>query len=157
MEIKDWVLLLVPILANGIIIWLFQKIFESKFERMSKRSSFRDDVIMCFYQKVQNLNDTMIQMNVSVTSNPDSVSVELNKTHMEVLKIFKYYDSNKYDLDVFEKEFDAWKESWNTFETTVQEYSNRPLTPEMKQKLGEQLQHFKDMTDNLMNIIRKKY
>lgn len=91
METKDWILLLVPIIANGIIILIFQKIIESKFERMNKRNSIRDSAIICFYNKAQNLNDTMIQANIAAMSDPNSIPTGLKRIHEEVLNLIKYY------------------------------------------------------------------
>ena len=48
MECKDWIILLVPIICNGIIVFVFQKILSRKIERQSKRQDIRDDVLKKF-------------------------------------------------------------------------------------------------------------
>ncbi len=51
MECKDWIILVVPIICNGIIIFVFQKILSKKIERQSKRQDIRDDVLKKFWNK----------------------------------------------------------------------------------------------------------
>lgn len=157
MERKDWILLILPIILNGIFIFAFQKTITVKLEQISKKNSIRDNVVMCFYEKVQNLNDTLIQANISVSNSPDSLFTELKNIHESVLEIVRYYDNNKYDLDIFENEFDFWEKSWNTFVATMQRYSNCALTPDMQRELGIQLQGVKGQTQSLMKTIREKY
>ena len=48
METKDWILLGVPILANGIIVFIFQKFITIKLERLTKKSNIRDEIIILF-------------------------------------------------------------------------------------------------------------
>lgn len=47
METKDWIIMLVPILVNGIILFIFQKLWEVKIEKKknidSKKQAVRND------------------------------------------------------------------------------------------------------------------
>lgn len=60
METKDWIILLTPIVCNGILIYFFQNILRSKLEHLSKRNSLRDETIQLFWKKLQTLNDIFI-------------------------------------------------------------------------------------------------
>lgn len=45
MEMKDWILLLVPIVFNGIIITVFQKLLVDKY---LKRRLLKDEIVKTF-------------------------------------------------------------------------------------------------------------
>lgn len=75
-----------------------------------------------------------------------------------IIEIIKYYDTNKYDLEIYSNEYENWKVSWDKFTETLNEYSNFSyLTQNMKTKLGSELQEVKDKTQDLISIVRKKY
>ena len=65
MSTKDWIVLLVPIICNGIIVFAFQKILSKKIERYNKRQDIRDDILKQFWNKLQELNDTFVQTNIA--------------------------------------------------------------------------------------------
>lgn len=71
MECKDWIVLLVPIICNGFIVFVFQKILGKKIERQSKRQDIRDDVLKRFWNKLQELNDTFVQTNIAAMRDPN--------------------------------------------------------------------------------------
>lgn len=79
METKDWILLIFPIIANGIMVFVFQKIITIQIEKINKKSSIRDEVIIMFWKKLQHLNEIFIQANTLVINNPDTVAMELEK------------------------------------------------------------------------------
>lgn len=157
METKDWILLCLPIIANGIIVFIFQKFITTKLERLNKKSNIRDEVIILFWKKLQKLNEVFIQANIATRSNPDALPTELDKIRESVLEIIQYYDTNKYDLDIYTGEYNCWEESWNKFTSTLTEFSHSVLTPEMQLRLGSELQTVKEKTQDLINIVRRKY
>ena len=63
METKDWLSLCIPILCNGIILFVFQQIYSRKIEKFDKRNSYIKDVqinllslLQEFYMKIRNLS-----------------------------------------------------------------------------------------------------
>lgn len=157
MEGKDWIILLVPIICNGIIIFVFQKILSRKIERQSKRQDIRDDVLKRFWNKLQELNDTFVQTNIAAMRDPNVAGNSLGIFQSAILDIIQYYDTNEFDLKVFSKEYKDFKSSWIDFENTYSSYVGKQLNREMQTQLGEKLQLVKEKNQVLISKVRKKY
>lgn len=157
MECKDWIGLLVPIICNGILIFVFQKILSRKIERQSKRQDIRDDVLKRFWNKLQELNDTFVQTNIAVMRDPKVAGNSLDIFQSVILDIIQYYDTNEFDLKVFSEEFNDFQRSWMDFENTYKKYVGKQLNHEMQKKLGEMLQLVKEKNQVLISKVRKKY
>lgn len=156
METKDWILLLTPIVCDGILIFLFQNILNSKLDHLNKRNSLRDETLQLFWKKLQDLNNIFIQFNLNIMQNPNTLPDELKKIENAIFVLIQFYDTNQYDLSIFSKEFDKFKKSWEQFISTCEKMHNI-LTPQEKVKLRETLQVIKDNVLNLIKIVREKY
>ena len=47
----DWITMIFPVIANELLLYLFHKVIEKKFERVGKRNELRDEVIILFWKK----------------------------------------------------------------------------------------------------------
>lgn len=56
MTAEDGFLLFVQIGANGIIVYFLQQILAQKIQRNTKRKTVEDEVIILFWEKLQELN-----------------------------------------------------------------------------------------------------
>lgn len=53
MEIKDWLVLTIPIVCNGIILFLFQQFYLSKAKKSERLSTYKQDVLKQFLSYLQ--------------------------------------------------------------------------------------------------------
>ena len=157
MEAKDWILLFVPIVVNGFIIYIFQKIVSTKFERLNKKQGLRDEAILLFWRKLQNLNTVFIQANVSANESPNNLNTGLMEMRNNMLDIIEYYDTNIYDLGDFKDEYNCLNTSWNDFATVLQSFQNIAPTQQNQRTLGEKLQIVKENNLKLISSVRKRY
>lgn len=157
MEAKDWILLFVPIVVNGFIIYIFQKIVSTKFERLNKKQGLRDEAILLFWRKLQNLNTVFIQANVSANESPNNLNTGLMEMRNNMLDIIEYYDTNIYDLGDFKDEYNCLNTSWNDFVTVLQSFQNIAPTQQNQRTLGEKLQIVKESNLKLISSVRKRY
>lgn len=157
MEIKDWILLLLPIMCNGIFIFLFQKILTTKLEHQNKRKNLRDEVYIKFWNKLQGLNDTFIQINIASQQNPEIISNSLAIIQKVVFDIIQFYDTNKYDLEDVSQNYDIFLKSWCDFETTYKKCIGIQLTSTLQFQLGNALQLVKEKNLELIQTVRRKY
>ena len=157
MQPKDWITLIVPIVANGFVVFIFQKLFEKRLKKITKRQDIRDDVLYTFWKKLQSLNDLFIQMNIQSRTDPSIAANSISAFGPKVIEIVQYYDTNKYDLEIVERKFNDLQEAWNEFNNTWCSYANNPLTVEMQINLGNKLQFVKNANLELINAVRKKY
>jgi len=157
METKDWIMLIIPIVANGFVIFIFQKLFEKRLKEITKRQDIRDKVLYTFWEKLQSLNDSFIQLNIQSRNDPSIAENCISIFGPQVFEIARYYDTNKYDLKIFERNFNELQNTWNEFNSIWYSYANKSLTSEMKINLGHKLQLVKTANLELIDEVRKKY
>lgn len=153
----DWITIVVPIIFEGLLLFLFQKGIEKKFDRLEKRNELRDKVLISFWEKLQAINNVLISANIATHNDANSLQESLYRIRNSVFEIVQFYDTNNFDLIGFEKEFKEWEGSWNRFsETLSNAFSNR-ITVAMQMNLGNELNEFKNNTCKLITAVRKKY
>lgn len=157
MEYKDWITLFTPIICNGIIVFALQEIFSRKFERYNKRQDIRNEVLKRFWNKLQELNGTFIQVNTAVMRNPEVASNSAGIFQNSVLDIIQYYDTNQFDLEIFSKEYVNFQQSWNDFERIYKMYAGKQLDRQKQLELGRALQLVKEKNQELINEVRRQY
>ena len=155
MNTKDWILLLTPIVFDGIVFVVLQKIVIDKY---IKHRMLKDEIVKTFLDKLKHLISHMIQSNFDSMTDGDSVNDNVLTMQKEIVDIVKYYHTNIYDLKKFQEEFDRFNECWMCFQTTLNNYARKPvLTEEMKKDLGEKMQNVFDSLNGLIEKVRKKY
>ncbi len=82
MELKDWMLLFIPILFNGILIWGFQFKLKYDFERKETYRKLQEQIFNTYVEKISK----------SIESNRKVISAVVNKEEDDCLK------ENIYDL-----------------------------------------------------------
>lgn len=71
MTIKDWILLLLPIVFNGIILVIFQKFVIDKY---IKHRMLKDEIVKEFLDMLKDLISYMIQSNFESMNDGDSIN-----------------------------------------------------------------------------------
>lgn len=156
-EIKDWIILIVPILLNGIIVFLLQKETEKRLERKNKRQDLRDEILILFWKKLQDLNDIFIDSNIQVLKGIAKPEEGINEIQQRIVYLIQFYDTNKFDLETFNLLFESLKNSWENFLKTYNKYVGKTLTIKEKKELGQKLQEVKDQNQELILAVREKY
>lgn len=154
MEAKDWIILILPIISNGIILVIFQKLIVDKY---IKHRLLKDEIVKSFMDKLKELLELMIQTNFDSMVDGDSVNNNIVRLQSKIVDIVKFYYTNNYDLKKFNKEFEIFNNNWMTFQTTCNIYALRDLTMEKKKDLGNKIQSVFDSLQKLINVVRKKY
>jgi len=148
MELKDWILLIVPILFNGIVVLIIQIIFEKKkIKRETKMPCYKN-----FSDLLKKCNNAFIDENINVQKSGKNVNESLKLFQNLIIEIIKYYDSNKLYLCKIECYCNALFNSWYNFEEFTKVVSN-PLTNLNKKELGEKLQEVKDNLNKLNEVL----
>lgn len=90
MSNKDWILLFVPILCNGIIVLVLQKIFEKR--RLVLDGKYK--YVSVLQHKVDNALELFV--NVIQTVDDDAKQIDwLNQFTISYCDIYKYYQQNQ--------------------------------------------------------------
>ena len=53
MELKDWLVIIIPIASNGIILFLFQQLFLAKAKKLERTNTYKQDVLKDFLSQLQ--------------------------------------------------------------------------------------------------------
>lgn len=145
MEVKDWILLIIPIIFNGVIVLIIQIIFENK--------KLKREVKFPYYQNLSKLlkevNATFIQENIDVQIKKRDVNETIIFLENSIVEIIKYYDSNQLYLSKIRPEYQLLLHSWDSFINAAKMVSN-PLTEIDKMELGVKVQ---DIKNNLNKLI----
>ena len=145
MEAKDWILLIIPIIFNGVIVLIIQIIFENK--------KLKREVKFPYYQNLSKLlkevNATFIQENIDVQTKKRDVNETIIFLENSIVEIIKYYDSNQLYLSKIRPEYQLLLHSWGSFINATKMVSN-PLTEIDKMELGVKVQDIKNNLDKLI-------
>lgn len=144
MVVKDWILLIVPIIFNGVFVLTIQLVFENKkLKRETKMPCYKE-----FSKLLKNLNETFIQENIDIQIKSRDVNESLKLFGELIIEIIKYYDSNKLYLSEISRYYELFITSWYDFLNTTKTVKN-PLTVSDKNELGEKNQMVKKDLENL--------
>lgn len=157
MEQKDWILLFIPIIFNGILIFIFQKIIIVALEKMNQRDAIRNDVCKDFWNQLRKINECFIQANIDIQKNAKPVNECLEVIEEHILGIIKYYDCNEFDLRFLWKLVGNLSKNWDNFKKTYNNYCSIELDLKKKEELGQKLQLVKDSIQKIIKKLRKKF
>lgn len=156
MKTKDWIILLTPIIFNGFIVVIFKNWLSGKIAEINRKQDIRNDVIKRFWNKLQDLNDTFIDVNVNTMHDPTTLVSNLALIENTIVELIKYYDSNEFDLNIFSELFNDFQNKWNNFLSLSKQYQGVSLTSYMQKNLGISLQNVKESNQNLIKEVRSK-
>lgn len=90
MEVKDWILLFVPILCNGLLIFILQKIFEKK----QITRNIKNEYLSVLRLKIDKTLETYAT--ATRLSNEKNIDIEIVKLYISnVQDVYYYYIQNK--------------------------------------------------------------
>lgn len=90
MSVKDWILLLVPILCNGVVVFILQKIFEKKQLSLTEKYKY----ISILQQKVDNALALFVKV-LQTTGNDAEQIRWLNQFISGYCDVYYYYQQNQ--------------------------------------------------------------
>ena len=155
MTTKDWILLLVPILSNGVLIVFLQKVLLEKYIRSSL---LKAEITKEFLKKLKKFSDFMIQSNIESMIDPNNASKNVKGMQDIMIEIVKFQATNEYDLKKVKTQFDDFNNTWMCFSNAYQSCSKeKVITDEMLLDLGTKLQSVYDKLHKLIKKVRKSY
>lgn len=153
MTTTDLIAILLPIFAEGIIIFLFQLFINRKLNRIDKKIEIKDNVILTFYNLVME-----VKIEAQKTFNAWEISsLEQQQRFWDLINpLMYYYNANQYDLYVFEKEFHDFYHNWILMADYLRDNSSSNCNNETLINANRQLQKCDQYTDRLIKVIREK-
>lgn len=151
---RRWGTLLIPILVSGILIFCFQTFVNENLTNKNREDALQYSVYEEFWNKTRNFNNVIIEANVQ-TQMKGNVSDSLISIKEEMTGLVLYYDTNVYDLEVFEKEYYSLTSCWDEFVATLQ-IAQDGITENEAKQLGASLEDVKNANLELVDTIRKE-
>ena len=136
METKDWIILIVPIIANGIIIFILEKIFERK--RIIKNTKY--EYVSVMRRKI----DTALSLHAKaaklaiVNANEFNIDNAVLQYLDSCLDVYYYYGQNKIIFKTLDNHM-------NNLAVLIDEYSNCAKEPNNGLKCSEKINEIKDV------------
>lgn len=146
MNIKDWILLLVPIFCNGLIIFILQRVFEKR--QLTKSIKYE------YASKLRNNIDTTLELHAKTTrllnegneKNNETINCTVQQYVNSALDVYYFYIPNK----VVFKSFDTNMEHLSNLILRLTKISNQEVV-----NLEEFSEVFNKIRDELM-ILKSK-
>lgn len=110
METKDWIIMLVPIVINGICMFVFQQILVHKFKKMEKKIIYRQEILREFLVLLQEFYEKFIAIrNVEQPSSQNDIdlSTAWNIATEQIQKVIIYHDTHQAALISIEKIYNS--------------------------------------------------
>ncbi len=127
METKDWIIMLVPIVINGFLIFIFQSTYTKHLRKTERENMFLNDTLRILYDKLQNLNTGIFEVAVK-EQNFELLEKSVQNTEELMLDLMAFQKGNYFQLSKFDKFFEKlnndWKASvkiWDDFKKHIPE------------------------------------
>lgn len=152
---KDWIIILVPVILEGIVFFIFQAYFNKKLARFEKKMEVKDDVVHSFLEKIM-----YIRLEYeNIFNRGEEVSNDDIKNFFELINpTYHYFQANKHDLEKFKNEYNDFYNSWFVLIDIWNNYVASEQNPksDLGKSLESQLSVCSQSTDTLINKIRNK-
>ena len=119
METKDWIVLFVPIVCNGIFLFLFQFYLKRYFE---KRDRVRIERVKTFQELYTHAESAQTAMCALLHQKQDDNFTELfNRVAEQIHQLKRFYDANEPQLEIFNAKLQEVFSTWDTITTLMQD------------------------------------
>lgn len=134
MELKDWLLLFIPIIFNGFLIWLFQYTYKNRMEQQATFRALREDIFKKYIEKItqsilacKNLYSAQSDAKIDNDKSLKKLYIALYDLRMSIRELYYYFETYKIILstndnvaskhDILKKRFEEWVSNWYDFAT----------------------------------------
>ena len=144
-------------LFNGITILVINKVIENRIKKIEKQQNIRDENLLLFHKKIQELNKIMVKLNSEFNNDSYDDRDIIIKLNSKVLDILITYENNYYDLEQFSNSLNKWSDLGMDFNNELSFYLDSDDKTKNKDMLKTSLKKFKNQTLNLSNEVRVSY
>lgn len=152
---KDWIVILVPIVLEGLVFFVFQAYFNEKMRRFEKKLDVKDNVINTFLSKIMFIR---LEYENIFNRGEEVPNDEIQDFFNLINPTFHFFQANECDLEKFKKEYQNFYDSWFVLIKIWNNYVGSEQNPEsvLGKSLMLQLEECKQATDTLIYQIRNK-
>ena len=140
MELKDWLLLLIPIFFNGLIIYLVQATFQKKIKRDEHKDEVKRKISNEFFSLLLNSKETFRSLGHYLEANqnsPDQFGVYLGNFNLSIRRLLDYYCDYKLYLKDFSLTVDTLNTTFEEYISYMLPYQHQQIADDIRIKLQE--------------------
>lgn len=157
METKDWILLFVPIVANGIILYLIQLYFQSKIKKNEHKTEIKQKINSELFHLLLDSKNNFRALSYSSIDHPQDdklFSDNLQKFNLSIRKILDYYHDYTFYLE-------KYSSNMKELEIIFDEYvnygrSHQLLNDTIRKQLGDYFNKLFNLLCKLLNLYIKE-
>lgn len=151
--IKDWIIMLVPVILEGIVFFIFQAYFNKKLRSFEKKIKIKEDVIHTFLGKIMR-----IQLEYQYIFNSKKLISENEiQPFLDILNDLRvYYLANERDLNKFKLEFEDFYNTWVDFVGFWNNHNKKDIDDVFRRRIHHQLKVCEINANALIDKIRNK-
>ena len=101
MELKDWIELLVPIITNGILIYLFQSLFSKKLEKKQGKATQIITIVRQYQLFAEKISDLLQNFTYSLDETEQNTILS-QVFGVAAKELFPYFDRHSVILENFQ-------------------------------------------------------
>lgn len=124
---KDWILLLVPIISNGLLVWFLQHMIQLWLKRNEKCSDLRDDIFREYISKIIKAKSACRALSTArgeakITNDLSALDNAVITLRSTILELCEYYDDYAAVLStdrrvqkeyiILKNRFEQWVFNW---------------------------------------------
>lgn len=101
METKDWILMVVPIISNGILVFLIQSIFQSRLKHNEHKDEVKRKINSELFSLLLESKNNFRALGHCLTDHPESTELfnqNLGKFNFGIRKLLDYYNDYSFYL-----------------------------------------------------------
>ncbi len=118
MEVKDWILLFVPIIANGVLLYIIQSYFNQKMKQNEHKNEIKQNINNAFFTMLIDSKANFRNLGHCLNDSPKDTELfnqNLRKLNIGIRKTLDYYN----DYTFYLKDYSHLV---NRLETTFDDY-----------------------------------
>lgn len=135
MQLKDWLLLFIPIIFDGFLVWIFQYIIKKRMEQQTTFKVLREEIFKTYIEKITQAIyacHNLYSVQAKTTDNKESLEnlfAALDTLRVHVVELYSYFNIYKVILStnkevlsrhsVLKNRFEEWTLNWNNIEIQV--------------------------------------
>ena len=157
MDTKDWILLLFPIIANGVILYFIQLYFNQKAKRNEHKNEIKQNINNTFFTMLIESKENFRNLGHCLIDDPGNIELfnqNLFKFNIGIRKTLDYYNDYTFYLKDYSNSVKCFETLYNNY---VEFGRNHPiLNEESRSKLQEFINELFDLICEIANCYLKE-
>lgn len=149
---KDWVLLVVPILTNGLALYLLQLYFQSKLKRNERRNDVKQKINSEFFSLLLDIKSNFRALGRGIMSNPDDVELfnhNLTVFNQSIGKAIEYYNDYKFFLKDYSSTVEELESIFDEYSMVGLRLARSPLDDKGRKTLESYINKLYKISSNV--------